>query len=374
MPYLKKNTEALFIRMRSEIEKRGWILHSNLEEEYKSKNGTKLNLACPFGHYRQITYEIFEKNADSTGKGCKDCNALKQRNTIENVQKEVAKKNCKLLSTEYINLEQQLDFKCKVCNNKFTKTLSQFRTTNCKICSNNSKITPYTKIKEEIKARNYKLLTTPEEYIDTQHQLIIECSQGHVSNILIANFRKSLNGCQKCSSINRSKEIPKSVINSVLAETKDTIENLPDLVYHNLNLLITCPEGHKRNVAAKSYFYERVQCGKCTGNANEYTFKDIIKAFNKDGYEVTSKEESYRSLASKIGFICPNDHEHEMSAGGFLDGARCLFCAHDNRRVSFEIIKAEFIKRNCILKTEKYTNSGSPLEYICENGHNGTTT
>jgi hypothetical protein len=95
---------------------------------------------------------------------------------IEFIKKEFEKRNCKLLSTEYLSNKNSLDFICK-CNNKDKITYQNLKKGGlCKICSTNNKIekckatniekygVEYTSQRTDIKESMSKKLKQPKKF------------------------------------------------------------------------------------------------------------------------------------------------------------------------------------------------------------------
>lgn len=94
-----------FVRL--EFEKRNYKLISKVYINARKK----LDYICPIGHCGSIEYYSFKQ-----GCGCNICSikkiADKQRHTIEFVRSEFENLGCKLISTEYINAKENLDYIC----------------------------------------------------------------------------------------------------------------------------------------------------------------------------------------------------------------------------------------------------------------------
>lgn len=71
---------------------------------------------------------------------------------------------------------------------------------------------------------------------------------------------------------------------------------------------------------------------------------------------------------SILPYICCNGHTGKISYHKFSLGGRCRKCYIERRKENFNIVKEEFIRRNCILLDE-YKNNYTKLKYKCSKGH-----
>lgn len=104
-------------------------------DKYTEKTSTKIKFKCKCGEIQIKKVTQFKNFAMCTTCSYK-IRSVGRRNTIEYIKKEFEKKNCKLLSNEYINAFQILDYICS-CGNKGNiryNDLQQGRKcTNCKL-------------------------------------------------------------------------------------------------------------------------------------------------------------------------------------------------------------------------------------------------
>jgi very-short-patch-repair endonuclease len=100
-PSRKKTIEEI----RKVFEERGCTLLSNVY----TNNCTKLDYLCHNGHEHQITWRDFQSKRKYNG--CPYCAQTKPP-TIEEVRLFFEQKECKLLSTEYINAHSNLQYVC----------------------------------------------------------------------------------------------------------------------------------------------------------------------------------------------------------------------------------------------------------------------
>ena len=101
---------------------------------------------------------------------------------------------------------------------------------------------------------------------------------------------------------------------------------------------------------------------------------DFIKSeFVKEGYSVLS--DTYTNSATPIHYLCPKGHTYKVSWNKWKQGRRCPYCS-DNGRVrivDINSIRRAMAKEGYTLLTDTYINSYTKLDYICPNGHKYST-
>lgn len=167
-----------------------------ITSEYKLSTDI-LNFICPKGHNTNMAYYTW-KNSEYK---CYPCYLeILQKSkafTYEQVKKMFEIKGCQLLSTNYINAKQQLEY---ICPNKHKNsvTLDGFNrvdTVVCEYCSNVHKHT-IDEIKIKFEEVGYTLLA--KEYIDAKTPLKFICNGGHTHQISWTHFRSG----QRCAHCN----------------------------------------------------------------------------------------------------------------------------------------------------------------------------
>ena len=88
--------------VKEQFEKEGYTL---LSKEYKNSR-QKLEYVCPKGHTGTICWGDFQQ-----GKRCAECSGRK-RKTIEYIREQFEKEGYKLLTKEYKNCNQKLEYIC----------------------------------------------------------------------------------------------------------------------------------------------------------------------------------------------------------------------------------------------------------------------
>jgi hypothetical protein len=97
----------------------------------------------------------------------------------------------------------------------------------------------------------------------------------------------------------------------------------------------------------------------------------VKKQFEKEGYNLLS--EKYVSPHSKLNYICPNGHQHNISWTNFQQGQRCFYCVRKdngkNLRLNLKLIENTLKTENYKLLEIKYNDSRAVIKYICPYNH-----
>lgn len=168
------------------FEERGYNL---LETEYKN-NSQKLNYICNNGHNSSIDFNHF-----NLGRGCAKCIG-RDLYKLEDVIKYFEKHDCKLLTTEYINMSQKLEYICS-CGEKNKITFTKFRRykKGCIKCYGIKMRHKIEDVKKLFTDNGCTLLETEYHNNDTNMRYICNC--GNESKITYINFHRGQR-CFKC--------------------------------------------------------------------------------------------------------------------------------------------------------------------------------
>jgi len=179
--------------IKDHFSKEGYIL---LTTKYRN-NEQKLEYVCPNNHYGNITWDHWQR-----GVRCSLCyNAIRGhtvRHSIEFIKSEFEKEGYQLLTTEYKNSNQKLEF---ICPNNHTYGISYgswYRGYRCAMCSGMAKLS-IDFIRNEFGKEGYILLTN--NYINNKQKLKYICSNGHKSSISWNSWQQGQR-CSKCKAIN----------------------------------------------------------------------------------------------------------------------------------------------------------------------------
>ncbi len=122
-----------------------------------------------------------------------------KRLTIDYVREQFETRGCKLLSTEYLNAHQNLDYVCS-CGNQSQITWNSFQQGHgCNQCgqtkTHDSQRHSIDFVREVFKSQGCELLS--DSYTNSNTLLDYRCSCGNISKIAYANFQSG-NRCKKC--------------------------------------------------------------------------------------------------------------------------------------------------------------------------------
>ena len=130
-------------------------------------------------------------------------------------------------------------------------------------------------------------------------------------------------------------------------------------------LYYICPKGHKHSMTW-CHWQQGQRCPYCDGNA-KLTLEQVTESFKQEGYVLLSKE--YTNAKTKLNYICPKGHKHSMAWSNWQQSKRCPSCAGLSK-LTLEHVKEDFEKEGCILLSKEYINARTKLYYICPKGHN----
>jgi len=162
--------------VKNQFEKENCIL---LFDEYKNTQ-QKLEYICTKGHHHNISWSSWQQ-----GHRCSYC-AGNMKLTIEFVRKEFEKEGYKLLTSVYKNSRQKLEY---ICSNGHQHNISwhDWESSNrCPYCYGNVKLT-IEFIRSKFKKEDYVLLT--KNYKNCAQKLEYICPKGHKHSISWNNWR-----------------------------------------------------------------------------------------------------------------------------------------------------------------------------------------
>jgi hypothetical protein len=247
----------LYIEVRDFISAYDCILLTP-REEFKNKSKL-INIKCgncENGFIRSSFIDFVKRKY----KMCKECSAFHNRIVrFENFKIFVAENSeCSLVSTinDFNNNLSKLIVKC-YCGNEFPTTHSMFIHSNKRQCNecgfkNKGQKIPYEEVREYINSRNYKLITSKDEYENASTLIEINCLCGNPFKNTFSQFKygKGIR-CDDCNRRETSerKTIPYSEIKHFVEnESKSGCKLLTkeqDYVNTHTNVEIQCPCGER---------------------------------------------------------------------------------------------------------------------------------
>lgn len=164
-----------------------------IDGEYKNTK-SRILLKCPNGHDYETTFGNFRK-----GKRCKEC----QKHSYSYVKEYIESFNYKLLSDEYIGVNEKLNIMCDQ-GHKYKASFHKFKNgkRRCPICkgikSSKAQRKDFKDVVELFKKHDYKVLSCEDEFINTHKKLKVMCPKGHDYEVTPANFLTGYR-CPICS-------------------------------------------------------------------------------------------------------------------------------------------------------------------------------
>jgi len=236
-----------------------------LSKEYKGCS-QKLTYICFKGHQHSITWCDWTQ-----GNRCPYCSG-KAKKTIEFIRAEFEKESYKLLSTEYKNTTQKLDYICSNGHKHKISWASWRGGHRCPYCIGNAKLT-IEFIKSEFKKEGYILLT--KRYKNSNQKLEYICPNGHEHQIAWLKWQAGRR-CSYCSG-----KIKKT-IEFIRSEFKKENYKLLTTKYINSDqkLDYVCPKGHKHQITWTKW-RQKQRCPFCiiTSSKGEIEVRNFIKSF-----------------------------------------------------------------------------------------------
>jgi len=280
---------------------------------------------------------------------------MSKRLTIEYVRWSFEKKGYILLTTEYINAKQKLDYICPKGHIHSMTWGHWQRGQRCFYCFK-EKLT-IDLIKDEFKKDKFELLT--KIYINNTQKLDYICPKGHIHSITWSDWQQNVR-CPYCS---RKAKLTIEFIRESFEKEKYI---LLTKVYINVKqkLDYICPKGHKHSITWGNW-QQGQRCFYCFGKVKP-TIEFIRESFEKEKYILLTKV--YINFHQKLEYICPEGHRHSITWGDWKQGQRCFYC-FGNIKPTIEFVNEAFKKYDYELLTKVYIDSHQKLDYICSKGH-----
>ncbi len=203
-----------------------------LETEYIGVH-TKMKYRCNCGNPSicKISFGNFQQ-----GQRCMKCGG-REKPTFEFVQRYFEDRDCELFETEYKNCDTPMKYRCKCGNKKCKITFYNFKKgQKCTECAGNKKYT-LEEVKQYFKDHDCKLLAT--EYINVNTPMEYECNcENKKCKICFKSFKKG-HRCKKCAIERREQTMLKkygvlSVNNGGGGHSKES-QKLFDIVYKKID-------------------------------------------------------------------------------------------------------------------------------------------
>jgi hypothetical protein len=194
---MKKNDIEL---VRRSFESKGYVL---LTSKWVN-NRTRLDFICPEGHLHFITWDNWNYRKQRCGR-CKGNMLI----TIDNVKTQFGLEGYTLLSADYINAHSPLHFICPKGHRHYMEWAAWQQGHRCGKCFNTVGRVTYETIKDLFaKDPNYELLST--EYINADTKLEYRCPKGRRGSALLSSWRKG-HICHRCFVLSQTSRLEQEV-------------------------------------------------------------------------------------------------------------------------------------------------------------------
>jgi hypothetical protein len=296
-----------------------------LSETYSGKK-QPLDFICFCGNAATKTLDGFRKTSACQECGEKSARASK-RLSIETVREKFRIHGCVLISSEYKNNSQSLDFLCK-CGHRDSKVLDKFlRTGACRKCGEKScrekRRVPYEKVKQIFKEQGCELLS--KEYYRNNEKLEFRCSCGGLGRETLSDFTQKGLRCDDCKKIKRY----------TFEEVKSFFENkgceLLETSYSSIDTPMSyrCECGNDKNKISFYSFKSGQRCRVCRSRklgdrGRKYTHSQVRSIFEKEGCVLLEK--TYRNSHTPMRYICSCGSPSKIRLDKFEKGQRCKAC------------------------------------------------
>lgn len=187
----------------------------------------------------------------------------------------------------------------------------------------------YEFMRHSVEEKEYKLITTEDEYVNSSTKLKLICKLGHECSISFSNLYTNNRGCKLCGVEKRAskRRTPlDSVIKVIEGNGYKIISGLDK--YKNTyesRLILKCPEGHEWKEVTYKSFNKGHRCPTCKKVA-KYDIEFARESFNKRGFNLLANE--YNHAHFKMPYTC-NLHPEKIqfiSLSCVLRGINCKEC------------------------------------------------
>ena len=256
--------------VRSFFAEDGFTLLSNV---YKN-NKQRLDYMCQAEHKLRISLSEWNRRKV---KICPVCNKY-NRLSIDFIRSEMYKEGYILLSSNYKNNKQKLEYLCPK-GHRYRISWDMFRSgQRCPYCNGRSPIT-IDDVRKSFESEGYKLLTT--KYINNKQKLEFICPSGHRYNITWSSWSgKKKHRCLICSGNykNDTSFVEKTLKN-------DGYVLVSRYIRARSKMHLVCPNGHDYYVSWDNWSSKGRRCPKCNNvgtSKQEQDFAVFIKSIIGD--------------------------------------------------------------------------------------------
>lgn len=247
------------------------------------------------------------------------------KRTIDDVKELFKSKGCVLVSDEYRNNKQLLDYIC-VCGNPHKIRLNDFlRGIRCPVCKSKkiskAKKYSYEYVYNEFKKRGCTLISN--QYKGSQEKLEYICECGNPSIVTFNHFINSAVRCCECAK-RRQREKMGHSYEFIREQFESEGCILISTEYINSGTLLdyVCSCGNASQITYDN-FRSGHRCKGCSGRTY-WEYESVKKYFSDNGCKLLSNE--YLNANEKLDYICECNNKSSIKFSMFLYGHRCRLC------------------------------------------------
>ena len=240
--------------------------------------------------------------------------------TVEFIRSEFEKEGYDLLTSEYVDNRQKLNYVCPN-DHKYNISWSSWRQgRRCYYCGI-SKVASERReniefIRAEFEREGYKLLT--DRYENSSQKLEYICPRSHKHSISWSAWK---NGGQRCSPCYGNVRLTIEYVGEQFE--KEGYELLSRKYVNNKQKLkYRCSKGHEHSICFNNW-QNGYRCYYCFGNVSP-TIEFIKEEVMKENYEMASV--FYVNNRQLLEYICSNGHKYKATWDSWRQGRRCWKC------------------------------------------------
>jgi hypothetical protein len=235
--------------------------------------------------------------------------------TYNFVKEQFEKEGYTLLSKKYVNWKTKLEYRCPNGHEHSISWHNWKAGYRCPYCADDKKRTSICIIKQSFEKEGYELLS--KEYKNNKTKLKYKCPKGHIHYIRWNDWKSG----KRCYYCNGNIRLTYDFVKSSFEEEGYTLLS-NGYKNNNTKLDYICPEGHTHSITWRDWS-TGYRCPYCAGNV-KLTIEYVREQFKKEGYTLLSKE--YINSSTKLSYMCPYGHVHEITYGNWRSGWRCPTC------------------------------------------------
>ena len=239
--------------------------------------------------------------------------------SLDYIKKSFEEEGYILLTTEYINNAQKLDFICTKGHKHSITWYHWQQGTRCIHCAGLSKPT-IEFVRAEFEKENYTLLS--KEYINSDTKLDYSCPEGYRHSITWHSWNGG-HRCPHCSGM--AKHTIEFVKEQFELEGYELLSK--EYINNGTKMSYRCTKGHEHSITWRDWV-SGYRCTYCAGK-DKKTIEFIKEQFAKEDYGLISKE--YVGAHSKLNYKCKDNHEHSITWNDWQQGVRCPTCMYISR-------------------------------------------